>query len=238
MTIRRWILALFLMLGSANQAMAQAAQCPLPPNVPAARVLYPPPGETQKVPVSGYVLALSWSPQFCKAKGDDSDYDSQCKVDRPFGFILHGLWPDGNGRKNPQWCRKVEAVPRDVVRQTWCATPSVALQQHEWAKHGSCMPGDAARYFRTARSIYEALIWPDMTALSLRPDLTVGAFKDALAAANPGTAASMYSVGVTPLGWLEEVKLCLGVNLHSQRCPRASEGAGDGAKLRIWRAAR
>lgn len=234
--LKHWIVAIFLALLPATQALAQAAQCAIPPLVASPRAEFPPPGEARKVPVTGNMLALSWSPQFCKTH-DDSKFDSQCKVEKSFGFILHGLWPDGNGRTNPQWCKKVDAVPREVIRQTWCATPSADLQTHEWAKHGSCIAPDPARYFRTARMLFEALKWPDMNAVSRQPSLTVGDFKQAFVAANPGITPDMLSVGITPLGWLEEVKLCLGVDFHTRRCPRASEGAGDGAKLRIWRAA-
>ncbi len=234
MTLRHWIVGILLALSSANQAVAQGAQCAIPPSLPTPRTEYPPPGEAQNVPVTGHLLALSWSPQFCKAHDGDK-FDSQCKAPQSFGFILHGLWADGNGRTNPQWCKKVDAVPRDVMRQTWCATPSADLQQHEWAKHGSCIAPDAGRYFRNARLLFEALKWPDMNALSRQSGLKVGAFKQAFVAANPGLSQQMLSVSTNQLGWLEEVKLCLGVDLHPRACPRAVKGVGDGAKLRIWR---
>ena len=220
-----------------SMAMAQAPQCAIPGAIPATSVIQPPPGEAYNIPITGYSLALSWSPQFCKTH-DASKFDTQCKAERSFGFILHGLWPDGVGHKNPQWCKKVEAVPRDVVKQTWCATPSADLQQHEWAKHGSCMAKDASQYFRTARLLYDALKWPDMDALSRQTPLTVGMFRQAFVAANPGLKAETISVGLTQLGWLEEVRLCLGADLHTTRCARAAGGAGNKAKLRIWRSAR
>ena len=43
-----------------------------------------------------YVMALSWSPSYCRSHPED---DEQC-TRRGFGFVLHGLWPQyeaGNG---------------------------------------------------------------------------------------------------------------------------------------------
>ena len=41
-----------------------------------------------------YALVLSWSPTYCEEEGDDRR-DPQCRPrrDRPFAFVLHGLWP-------------------------------------------------------------------------------------------------------------------------------------------------
>jgi len=36
-----------------------------------------------------YVLSLSWSPAYCTSHPEDQ---AQCGA-KPFGFVLHGLWP-------------------------------------------------------------------------------------------------------------------------------------------------
>ena len=217
-------------------AVAQAAQCAIPSDIAEVRAEFPPPGNARRVPVTGYVLALSWSPQFCKTH-EGSDYDGQCKAARSFGFILHGLWPNGEGRTNPEYCRFVPSIPREVLRRSWCATPSAQLQQHEWAKHGSCMERDPARYFGTATRLFETLKWPDMNRLS-QYALDVNGLTAAFVAANPELKPDNLSVTVTPLGWFEEIKLCLDAKLKPRRCPSAVGGAGGGTKLKIWRAAR
>lgn len=217
---------------AATPAMAQN-QCRIPESIPPARAIFPPPGSAVIAPKTGHVLALSWSPQFCKENGDDSRSASQCR-DQQFGFILHGLWADGPGRNNPKWCKKVGGVPDDVLRKNFCATPSFGLMRHEWAKHGSCVESDPERYFRAGNSLFSALKFPDMTALSRAP-LSAGAFRAALAAANPGMTADMFGIQLTPLGWLEEVRVCLGVDYRARRCPGDASGVDDGAKVRIWR---
>ena len=221
------------LLGFPALALAQN-QCVIPQSLPEGRSVLPAPGQTFVAPVTGHVLALSWSPQFCKTH-EGNDYDSQCKSVTKYGFILHGLWPDGEGRKNPQWCKRVPAVSAEVLRQSYCATPSVSLMQHEWAKHGSCIESDAGRYFRAGTLLFNALKFPDMDALS-RSQLDVGAFTTAFVAANTGVSADMVRVSVTPLGWLEDVRLCLGKNYRPKACPRDISGAGPRTKLKIWRA--
>jgi ribonuclease T2 len=225
---------LFAMMLSmlAVPALAQN-QCRIPDSIPPARATLPPPGSAVIAQKTGHVLALSWSPQYCKENGDDKRAASQCR-DQKFGFILHGLWADGAGRNNPVWCRKVGSVPDAVLKQNFCATPSFGLMRHEWAKHGSCVEPDAERYFRAGNSLFSALRFPDMNALSRTP-LTVGEFKAAMVAVNPGMSIDMFSVQLTPLGWLEDVRVCLTTSYRTRACPNDLAGVGNGAKMKIWR---
>ncbi|MGE3745817.1 MAG: ribonuclease T, partial [Sphingomonadaceae bacterium] len=85
-------------------ANAQALSCRLPDSVPQAEVES---GPSRVVPIGGYTLALSWSPEYCRFREKSGRDDFQCS--RPtnrFGFVLHGLWPDGTGGRWPQYCRK------------------------------------------------------------------------------------------------------------------------------------
>lgn len=50
-----------------------------------------------------YVLALSWSPNWCKLEGD-SKGSAQCDPKNDHGWVLHGLWPQ-NERGWPSYCR-------------------------------------------------------------------------------------------------------------------------------------
>jgi ribonuclease T2 len=213
-------------------ALAQN-QCRVPDSIPPARAVFPPPGSAVIAPKTGHILALSWSPQYCKENGDDKRAASQCR-DQKFGFILHGLWADGAGRNNPVWCKRVGPVPDAVLKQNFCATPSFGLMRHEWAKHGSCVEPDADRYFRAGNSLFSALKFPDMNALSRAP-LTVGEFKAALVAVNPGMTSEMFSVQLTPLGWLEEVRVCLTTSYNTRVCPADLTGVGNKANMKIWR---
>jgi ribonuclease T2 len=215
--------------------MAQAASCRIPPRLSVPIVLPGPRDETRRVPIAGYVLALSWSPEFCK----DFPRNEQCDADNGrFGFIVHGLWPQGAGSLRPQWCNAAP-VPEAVARAQFCVTPSVSLIAREWAKHGSCSGTTAADYFSASRKLFAAIRWPEMMALSRRP-IDVGGFKRLVSAANPAIRPSGIAVVTERDGdWLREIRLCLTRDLRPQPCPRGQgSGAPDGAPLQIWRGGR
>jgi ribonuclease T2 len=232
MTIRFGRLLVLIVMIFGTPAFAQN-QCRIPDSVPPGRAITPPPGNAVIAPKTGHTLALSWSPQYCKENGKDKKAASQCR-DQTFGFILHGLWADGVGRNNPVWCKRVGPVPDAVLKRNFCATPSFGLMRHEWAKHGSCVEPDPDRYFRAGNSLFSALKFPDMNALSRGP-LTVGEFKTALVALNPGMSKDMFAVQLTPLGWLEEVRVCLTTSYNTRDCPNDVGGVGNGEKMKIWR---
>jgi ribonuclease T2 len=230
MRIFAFIFSLFALSGG---AFAQANQCAIPAALPEAQSETAPEGVAHNSPLTGYVLAASWSPQFCKSH-PGPDQALQCGGNK-FGFILHGLWPEGTSRDGLQWCKPVGVLPAALVRQTFCSTPSVKLQQHEWAKHGSCMTDDPARYFRSGATLFNALKWPDMNRLS-RAQPSLSSFTKALVAANPGMREEMFVIITGQGGWLQEVKLCLGTDLHPRNCPRYMKGARPETRLKIWRA--
>jgi ribonuclease T2 len=119
-------------------------------------------------------------------------------------------------------------------RTDWRGSPAQLLQ-HEWAKHGTCMPGlSPANYFRRSTGLYRNLRYPDMDALSRQP-LTAGRFAEAFAAANPGLDAEMVRVTANKQGWLDELWLCLDTRFRYERCRAGSGGLPAGATLKIWR---
>jgi len=216
-------------------ALAQAQMCSVPARLPQPRPDLPSASQPRRVlPIGGYTLALTWSPGYCRASGDQADARFQCRSGNRFGFTLHGLWPDGRGRQWPQYCTRAEIVPADVLRTTLCATPSAQLVQHEWAKHGTCTGMSMRAYFGHATRLYGALRYPDMAALSRRR-LTVSQFRAAFAAANPGLPVEAVRVTSTRGNWLDEVWLCLDTRLRYARCRPGSGGAPASAPLRIWR---
>ena len=220
-------------------AAAQAYSCSVPsggiervrPDLPSERE----PART--MPVASYTLAITWAPQYCRDKGDRPTSRFQCGGGNRFGFTLHGLWPDGAGKTWPQYCQATAIVPQAVIKRQLCSTPSAQLIQHEWAKHGTCMPGYRPdRYFRQSSSLYAKLRYPDMAALSRRP-LTAGQFAAAMAGVNPGLRADMMRVTTTRQGWLDEVWICLDTRFRYRRCPAHAGGVNDGTALTIWRGA-
>ena len=56
-----------------------------------------------------YVLALTWSPNWCALTGDARS-DDQCDARHAHGFTLHGLWPQYESGY-PSGCRSAERDP-------------------------------------------------------------------------------------------------------------------------------
>lgn len=212
----------------ASPAVAQE-QCRVPDRLPAAVPERVDTRAVRNMPITDYSLALSWSPQHCRTARDTQ----QCGRGARFGWVLHGLWPEGAGRSWPQYCRPAGALPARVVRENFCMTPSVQLQQHEWQKHGSCMTADAAAYFQTARQSFNKLRFPDMRGLTqARPDVT--SFTAAFAAANRGMRPEMLRVKLSNGGWLEEVRVCLDKRFRPIPCSADTPGARSRQRVRIW----
>ena len=228
-------LALLLLAVVPAAAGAQAISCRVPDRLPASP---PPGGQARLLPIGGYTLALSWSPEYCRFRQQSSEDRFQCGGPASrFGFVLHGLWPDGRGDLWPQYCRKGVAVPEPVLRETLCVMPSVELQQHEWAKHGVCAFRTPDAYFRASRALYAAVRYPDMDALSRNRDLRVASFAAAFAARNPGLRPGMMRVSIDTKGWLEEVLVCLDARFRPTAC-RQDRADQDRRPLRIWRGGR
>lgn len=230
--IRTFFAALLIALPSA--ALAQAKSCIVPDALPELRAEAPPPGQIRKVPVTGYLLSLSWSPQYCRNKQSSAADASQCGKDARFGFILHGLWPEGDRQVDPAWCGEAKPLDAALIKQHFCMTPSARLLQHEWAKHGTCMADKPDRYFRAASILYRAVRFPDMNALSRR-GVTVGAFAAEFARINRGMSPAMVRIMTTPGNWLKEVRICMDTAFKPRPCPKGEPTAPPKRRLNIWR---
>ncbi|WP_419809274.1 ribonuclease T2 [Sphingomonas sp.] len=218
-------------------AEAQAYRCSVPAGVERPHADVASADQPQRLlPIGGYTLALTWAPEFCRRAPRNARF--QCGAGNRFGFTLHGLWPDGVGREWPQYCRSTALLPPRVIRANLCATPSAQLLQHEWAKHGTCMPGQTpATYFARSTGLYGRLRYPDMDALS-RGRVTAGSLATALAAANPGLPAAAVRVTTTRQGWLDELWLCLDQRFRYERCHADGGGVAATSTVKIWRGRR
>jgi ribonuclease T2 len=227
-----------LLAAAPGVAQAQAYQCAIPANLARPRPDLPSRSEPKRVlPIGGYTLAVTWAPQYCHDNARNASARLECGSGNRFGFTLHGLWPDGVGKEWPQYCAATGILPRQVVRKHLCATPSVQLLQHEWAKHGTCMPTTPAAYFARSTGLYAKLRYPDMDALS-RAVVTVGGFTAAMAKANPGLPANAIRVTANRQGWLDELWICLDKRFAYERCRAGSGGLPAAAALKIWRGRR
>lgn len=215
--------------------MAQAYQCRLPDRVVASAAPKPD-GPVIRAAIARYTLALSWSPEFCRTRARDPGNALQCGgAQGRFGFIVHGLWPEAQSGRPPQWCALSPRPAPASLRANLCMTPSAQLLEHEWAKHGSCMARRPDGYFGVTKILWDALRFPDMDWLSRQDGLTARDLRQAFVALNPGWRSDALAVDTGRSGWLRELRLCYDLQFMPATCPRGQGGAGDGVKLKIWR---
>src|SRR5712692_1061436 len=88
-------------------------------------------------PFSYYLLVLSYAPDFCAQPQGNKD-PRECGAGRHVGFIVHGLWPQGETSRGPENCRPASPVSNAIVQQTLKYVPTESLIRHEWTAHGSC----------------------------------------------------------------------------------------------------
>lgn len=226
-----------LLLGTAGvlptgAVFAQAYQCHVPARVAVPTVV--PDGPQRVLPVSGYTLALSWSPAFCRLREASQAHTDQCSGRRGrFGLTVHGLWPN-SGEGWPQWCGSRRQPSSADIAANLCMAPSARLLARQWAKHGSCMARRPATYFRVTRILWNSLRLPDLDRMSREPGLTAGGVRAQFAVANPGW--SPRGVGlVLDDGWLQEIRLCYDRRFRPAACEGRRRGPRDNAPVAIWR---
>ncbi len=164
-----------------------------------------------------YVLALSWSPSWCASQGDRAASTPQCAGPRPFGFVVHGLWPQYE-RGFPETCPvSVPGPDRAAVDGMLDLMPSPGLVRHQWRKHGTCSGLAPAAFFAAVRkaagrvTVPPAFVDPQGPAM-VSPDAVEAAFL----AANPGLPADAIAV-TCDRRRLGEVRVCLDRDLKGFR---------------------
>jgi ribonuclease T2 len=230
----KWFAALAL-LAMPGLAHAQAYQC----RVPSGPVSLPPverDGVVRQSRVTGYTLALSWSPEFCRFRDDEPRHARQCSGrSGRFAFIVHGLWPESGPGRWPQWCPTPRQPSSAEVRASMCMMPDLALIAEQWEKHGACMTRDPDAYLRVTRILWSSLRIPDFDRLSRRDGLTAGTIRQTFAEANPYWDAEDVGLVVNERGWLREMRLCYDSAFMPTACDRQRFGPDDEEEVRIWR---
>ena len=232
------LLTALLLTGLPEPVQAQAEQCRLPERIESQSCPQSGPRRGQAGDFDYYVLALSWSPDYCASANRPEKL--QCQDNR-FGFVAHGLWPQYRSGHNrpvegdwPQYCAPTQPPPMEVQRKHLCRLPSSRLIACQWAKHGSCGDfGDgaagAARYLDAIATAMDRIKLP-----ALQPgETSVGALTARLRQANPGLEAGQSSVLLRD-GYLQEIRFCLRRDLTGYTaCDKAVGGSAANRKLRV-----
>lgn len=162
-----------------------------------------------------YLLNLSWAPAFCAANAGHAPA-SECDPSHHFGFVVHGLWPQGENGGYPQDCGTASPVSQSIVQHMLTIMPSRSLIQHEWTRHGTCTGLGAQDYFNQIETAYRKVRVPaeyrnPASAVTARP----AEIEQKFAAANnapPGT----FRVVCSKTGL--DVEACLTKDLQFRQC--------------------
>ncbi|WP_372781150.1 ribonuclease T [Phenylobacterium sp.] len=229
--MRLSMLALVAALLAAGGPALAAPACVRPAALTPAPVIVPRADEVVSgVTTAYYLLALSWTPQWCRSGGAGASA-KEMECGQAFGFSLHGLWPDGAAKPYPRFCRPVGALDASTVVEMYCRTPSPKLLQHEWQAHGACGWNDPKAYFGQASRLYDRLVMPRIEAIA--PDaLTAGAVRAAFVARNPGLARNQVFVQTDRSDDLTEVRICYDLKFRPAACPGGT-GTPDRVRLHL-----
>jgi ribonuclease T2 len=168
-----------------------------------------------------YVLALSWSPSYCessKQRAPNRKPSPQCSGERPFAFVVHGLWPQFT-KGFPSYCQvPAPRLDRGLVSAMLDIMPSRRLVYYEWDRHGTCSGLAAHAYFDVLRKARAAVTIPAAYREPAEP-LTVSPADVAAAfvAANPGLSPAAMAVSCNKTR-LAEVRVCLNKDLTFHDC--------------------
>src|SRR5437764_243850 len=166
-----------------------------------------------------YVLALSWSPSFCEAAAERGNSGrSQVQCERPYSFVVHGLWPQYE-RGFPEYCQRPSPrLDRNIMTSMLDLMPAPGLIFNEWDKHGTCSGLGARAYFETIRKARSAIKIPaDYLELSAPKSVAPVEVEEAFIKANPGLSSSAIAVTCDSTR-LSEVRICMSKDLQFRAC--------------------
>ena len=164
-----------------------------------------------------YVLALSWSPNWCalegKAKGSE-----QCDDDAKFGWVMHGLWPQFE-QGYPSYCRTSHRDPSRAQSKAMAQIMgSSGSAWYQWKKHGRCAGLSAADYYSTATKAYFSVTRPDVFRRLSKPvKLPAKVVEQAFLKENPDLRADMLTI-TCKANQIQEARVCLNKDLTPRVC--------------------
>jgi ribonuclease T2 len=164
-----------------------------------------------------YVMALSWSPNWCARTGNDRD-SPQCATGSDFGWVLHGLWPQ-YARGWPDYCATTHRAPTPVQTTAQAGLfGSARSARHQWAKHGVCSGLSADAYYDLSATAYARVTRPQVFRdLDDPVRLPARVVEQAFLRDNPALSADAITVTCRS-GGIAEARICLTRDLDFRDC--------------------
>ncbi len=164
-----------------------------------------------------YVLALSWTPNWCALEGDARNSE-QCDPDTGFGFTVHGLWPQYE-QGWPEFCTTSASDPsRRQTSDMADIMGTGGLAWYQWKKHGRCSGLSAEAFFDITRQAYENINRPEvLRQIDQIYHLPARIIEDAFLESNPELAADQITI-TCKQGRIQEARICLTKDLSLRQC--------------------
>jgi len=153
-----------------------------------------------------FILALSWSPDYCATSGGNDA--QQCSLGKKLGFVLHGLWPQNN-QGYPVNCT-TEKMPQSVKNQFVGLYPNDALFDHEWEKHGTCTGLTPTHFLTLSRQVMNSLVIPAAYRSPETPfRTTTQQLRNEFTQANPSINPAAFETNCSGSGrYFKELYVC------------------------------
>tara|TARA_R110000787_G_scaffold20790_31_gene61968 strand:+ start:3893 stop:4525 length:633 start_codon:yes stop_codon:yes gene_type:complete len=187
----------------------------------------------QQVP-QAWVLALGWTPQFCKRHS--GSWEPQC-LDTHY-WAVHGLRPDFSGAE-PTQCEQGVDVTDEKLGQLMHVLPNRVTLKKIWQEHGACSGMDFEEYFlqmdRAGRRVTIPARFAEVLESITLPKSEV---RQAFMEANPGMTRDAIRLACHRSD-LEEVRICLDQDFRYRSCGiYVEEDCGNKIRLRYFRGRR
>ena len=166
-----------------------------------------------------YVLALSWSANWCALEGDARN-SPQCDTREDHGWILHGLWPQFH-RGYPSNCKTSKRAPtRSMTADMAGIMGTGGLAWHQWKKHGTCTDLSATDYYALSREAYASIIRPPVfRKLDRTVKLPASVVEVAFIKDNADLKRNNITITCRQ-GYIQEARICLSRDLEPVPCGR------------------
>lgn len=166
-----------------------------------------------------YVMALSWSPNWCEREGDARN-SPQCDASENYGFVLHGLWPQ-HETGWPANCRSEFRDPsRAQTRDMADIMGSSGSAWHQWKKHGRCSGLNSFDYYDLMREAFGEVNRPEvLRQISQAMDVAPLVIEDAFLEKNAELDPDEITI-TCKSSQFQEARICMTKDLEFRRCGR------------------
>ncbi|MEO1637846.1 MAG: ribonuclease T2 [Pseudomonadota bacterium] len=164
-----------------------------------------------------YVMALSWSANWCAIEGDARN-SPQCDDGADFGWILHGLWPQYE-QGYPEFCQTAQRAPGRSDTATMADIMGTSgLAWHQWRKHGVCTGLSSDDYYALSREAYGRITRPEVLRnLDRSVTLPATLIEEAFLEENPGLTPDQITI-TCKQSYIQEARICLTRDLELRDC--------------------